>query len=44
VGKEEEMGMLNWVERSLRKFRSKFIGRRKGMNTVRLTAKVKKAG
>jgi hypothetical protein len=44
VGKGEKMGMLSWIERSFRKFRSKFIGRRKGMNTVRLTAKVKKAG
>jgi hypothetical protein len=36
--------MFELVERSLREFRSKFSGKRKGMDTVRLTAKVQKAG
>jgi hypothetical protein len=36
--------MISLAERYLKKFRYQFIGWRKGMNGVRLTATVKKAG
>jgi hypothetical protein len=38
------MTVLGLAQQSLMKFKLKSIGRRKGMDIVRLTAKVQKAG